>query len=314
MAADGLHATALAEQCSRLFPCLADRVRRSKWGLKVALVLLHVIFVGVLFLLDADLIRKTKEEPWYTAIYLGFLVATLVQYFFTSGSSPGYVVDAMRVGNEMCTTSVNSPMLLNQSISRNNSFTSSMNRNQLGRRNYGMNSSSWLKLVMDLYPPGSSIRNWTCTYCNIIQPPRSKHCHDCDKCVLQFDHHCVWLGTCIGQGNHCRFWWYIFEESILCTWTVVLYIDLLSSKIIKDCYLVLTNQTTYELVRRRRILYLRGIPERVHPFSRGICKNLYVFCCSRDGKYSMEAVPTMEELEAKARPYTCMDIMSCRCC
>ncbi|XP_010918214.1 protein S-acyltransferase 10 isoform X1 [Elaeis guineensis] len=342
MAADGLHATALAEQCSRLFPCLADRVRRSKWGLKVALVLLHVIFVGVLFLLDADLIRKTKEEPWYTAIYLGFLVATLVQYFFTSGSSPGYVVDAMRVGNEMCTTSVNSPMLLNQSISRNNSFTSSMNRNQLGRRNYGMNSSSWLKLVMDLYPPGSSIRNWTCTYCNIIQPPRSKHCHDCDKCVLQFDHHCVWLGTCIGQGNHCRFWWYIFEESILCTWTVVLYIDLLSSKIIKDwwkelfvivllaalifclvfllllllfhSYLVLTNQTTYELVRRRRILYLRGIPERVHPFSRGICKNLYVFCCSRDGKYSMEAVPTMEELEAKARPYTCMDIMSCRCC
>lgn len=42
---------------------------------------------------------------------------------------------------------------------------------------------------------------------NDLQPPRAKHCHDCDKCVLQFDHHCVWLGTCIGQGNHCRFWW-----------------------------------------------------------------------------------------------------------
>ena len=39
-----------------------------------------------------------------------------------------------------------------------------------------------------------------------VQPPRAKHCHDCDKCVLQFDHHCVWLGTCIGQGNHCKFW------------------------------------------------------------------------------------------------------------
>ena len=34
--------------------------------------------------------------------------------------------------------------------------------------------------------------------------------------------------------SFCR--WYIFEESILCTWTVVLYIDLLSSKIIKDWY------------------------------------------------------------------------------
>lgn len=48
-----------------------------------------------------------------------------------------------------------------------------------------------------------------------FQPPRTKHCHDCDKCVLQFDHHCVWLGTCIGQGNHCRFWWVWFCQLLL---------------------------------------------------------------------------------------------------
>ncbi|THU58476.1 hypothetical protein C4D60_Mb03t14680 [Musa balbisiana] len=62
-----------------------------------------------------------------------------------------------------------------------------------------------LRQVMDLYPPGFPSRTWTCSYCHIIQPPRSKHCHDCDKCVLQFDHHCAWLGTCIGKRNHCRF-------------------------------------------------------------------------------------------------------------
>lgn len=195
---------------------------------------------------------------------------------------------------------------------------------------------------MDLYPPGSSSRSWTCTYCNIIQPPRSKHCHDCDKCVLQFDHHCVWLGTCIGKRNHRRFWWYIFEETILCIWTGILYITFLKSKVEKDwwtivfvvvlltalafcfvfllllllfhSYLVLTNQTTYELVRRRRIQYLRRIPERVHPFSKGACKNIYNFCCSNESIYTMEAVPTVEELEARARPFTCVDIISCRCC
>jgi palmitoyltransferase len=61
-------------------------------------------------------------------------------------------------------------------------------------------------LVLDLYPPGTSIRNLTCGYCHVEQPPRTKHCHDCDRCVLQFDHHCVWLGTCIGQKNHSKFW------------------------------------------------------------------------------------------------------------
>ncbi|KAF3572041.1 hypothetical protein F2Q69_00061636 [Brassica cretica] len=63
-------------------------------------------------------------------------------------------------------------------------------------------SSSWGKLVLDLYPPGTSLRNLTCGYCHVEQPPRAKHCHDCDRCVLQFDHHCVWLGTCVGQKNH----------------------------------------------------------------------------------------------------------------
>nr|XP_009413043.1 PREDICTED: protein S-acyltransferase 10-like isoform X4 [Musa acuminata subsp. malaccensis] len=302
----------VSDRCSRLCPDLCDRASSSSWGLKVAMVLLHVTFVGVIFLFDANLIRKTREEPWFTAVYLVVFVATLVQYFLTSGSSPGYVIDAMRAGNGSNTTYMKSP-ILKQSNSRNENIISSSTQNQLERQS-SYSTSFWSKLVMDLYPPGSAIRNWTCTYCNIIQPPRAKHCHDCDKCVLQFDHHCVWLGTCIGQGNHCRFWWYIFEETILCVWTVVLYITFLHSEIVKACYLALTNQTTYEMVRRRRILYLRGIPEKVHPFSRGISKNLYTFCCPRGSRYTLEAIPIMEELEERARPYTCIDIISCRCC
>ncbi|KAM0949774.1 putative protein S-acyltransferase [Dioscorea sansibarensis] len=331
----------LCDHCSRRLPCLCDPGRRSSWGLKAALVLLHVVFVGVLFLLDTDLIRKTKEKSWYTILYLGLFAATLVQYFFTSGSSPGYVIDAMRAGNETNAFVTSSLLIPKQSTSRNGNLIPSADHSRVGKYPSHINSSHWLKVVMDLYPPGSSSRNWTCTYCNIIQPPRAKHCHDCDKCVLQFDHHCVWLGTCIGQGNHCRFWWYIFEETVLCIWTGVLYISFLHSKIEKawwqECvailllavlilclifllllllfhtYLVLTNQTTYELVRRRRILYLRGVPERVHPFSKGICRNLYNFCCSRDGLYAMEPVPRMEELQDRARPYTCCDLISCRC-
>jgi palmitoyltransferase len=76
-------------------------------------------------------------------------------------------------------------------------------------------------------------------------------------------------------------------------------------------YLILTNQSTYELVRRRRIPYMRNIPGRVHPFSRGIRRNLYNVCC---GNYNLDSLPTAFELEDRSRPYTCIDMLKCRCC
>eukprot|EP00268_Persea_americana_P043219 TRINITY_DN4339_c0_g2_i1.p1 TRINITY_DN4339_c0_g2~~TRINITY_DN4339_c0_g2_i1.p1 ORF type:complete len:401 (+),score=39.06 TRINITY_DN4339_c0_g2_i1:110-1312(+) len=332
------------EKCFQLFPCLSDPGRRTSLCLKVALVVLHIVYVGVLFLFDGDMIAKTRKEPWYTAIYLVLFVATLAQYFITSSSSPGYVIDAMRAWNETQPMINKTSSDSEQSASgRNGSLAyHPIGGHHPGRNVHGMNPTSWGTLVMNVYPPGSSSSHWTCTYCNVIQPPRAKHCHDCEKCVLQFDHHCVWLGTCIGQGNHCRFWWYIFEEAILCIWTGVLYITFLKANITrhwwKDAvvilllivlaisvifllllllfhsYLVLTNQTTHELLRRRRNSYLRAVPERVYPFSKGICRNLYDFCWARSSIYAIEPLPTAQELEYRARPYTCMDIVSCRCC
>ncbi|KAF5753089.1 protein S-acyltransferase 10 [Tripterygium wilfordii] len=331
------------DRCYRCIPCLADPARRSALGLKVALVALHLVYVGILFLFDGDLIEKTKHEPWYTSLYLLLFVATLVQYFVTSGSSPGYVLDAMRDINETNVTFRKTSASSKQpASSKNGSLVITVDSGQLGRNAPGSNATSWTKRVLDMYPPGTSIRTVTCSYCNVEQPPRSKHCHDCDRCVLQFDHHCVWLGACIGRGNHCKFWWYIFEETALCLWTGILYITYLKTNIARawwkdvimilllitlafcmifllllllfHSYLVLTNQTTYELVRRRRIPYLRGIPERVFPFSEGICRNLYNFCCVQSSIYSLEWLPTTLELEEKSRPYTCSDFLSCRCC
>lgn len=41
-----------------------------------------------------------------------------------------------------------------------------------------------------------------CFTCKIIRPKRAKHCKHCDHCVSVFDHHCPWVGVCIGQGNY----------------------------------------------------------------------------------------------------------------
>ncbi|KAL1569781.1 protein S-acyltransferase [Salvia divinorum] len=331
----------LRDRCSRLFPFFSDPALRSAFYLKLALVLLHIVFVGVLFLFDRDLIEKTKHEPWYTAMYALLFVATLIQYFVTAGTSPGYVIDVQKAIDERDAAARRKLLASKQpASSKNGDVVITVD----GRNNCRGNTTAWTKLVMSLSPQRSSTTSLTCSYCNIPQPPRAKHCHDCNKCVLQFDHHCVWLGTCIGQGNHCRFWWYICEETALTIWTSILYTGYLKSNILKawwadiiliillvalsisliflmllllfHSYLIMTNQTTYELVRRRRIVYLRGIPERVYPFSEGVCRNLYLFYCARSSSsmYRLERLPTAQELEDKSRPYTCYDVLSCRCC
>lgn len=41
-----------------------------------------------------------------------------------------------------------------------------------------------------------------CSICKTSVHISSKHCRECNKCVIGFDHHCKWLNNCIGKSNY----------------------------------------------------------------------------------------------------------------
>jgi palmitoyltransferase ZDHHC13/17 len=57
-----------------------------------------------------------------------------------------------------------------------------------------------------------------CSACLVRRPVRSKHCSVCDRCVAKLDHHCPWVGNCIGARNHVHFIGFLCMLIFMCAW------------------------------------------------------------------------------------------------
>ena len=68
------------------------------------------------------------------------------------------------------------------------------------------------KDLLDIVEKGEEVENF-CPYCLVKKKYRSLHCLICQKCVDEFDHHCFWVGNCIGKKNYTLF--FIFLIYIL---------------------------------------------------------------------------------------------------
>ena len=45
-----------------------------------------------------------------------------------------------------------------------------------------------------------------CKVCLLDTPATTYHCDDCEVCIDDYDHHCVFFSKCIGGGNIYPFW------------------------------------------------------------------------------------------------------------
>ena len=69
------------------------------------------------------------------------------------------------------------------------------------------------------------VERW-CKHCQHSQPLRVRHCSECGRCVATFDHHCPWMGTCIGEKNRPLFVLYLILQT---TQLQVLFVTLLTA-------------------------------------------------------------------------------------
>ncbi|CAD8132973.1 unnamed protein product [Paramecium octaurelia] len=44
-----------------------------------------------------------------------------------------------------------------------------------------------------------------CSICSMHKSKGTIHCKDCNICIRGYDHHCIWIGKCVGEGNQFAF-------------------------------------------------------------------------------------------------------------
>lgn len=57
---------------------------------------------------------------------------------------------------------------------------------------------------------------YLCEHCLLVQSIPTKHCKLCEGCCQKFDHHCLYICSCVGLKNHRPFVYFLLS-SIVCT-------------------------------------------------------------------------------------------------
>ncbi|MEJ1282308.1 stratifin [Cricetulus griseus] len=121
---------------------------------------------------------------------------------------------------------------------------------------------------------GQMVKLKYCFTCKMFRPPRTSHCSVCDNCVERFDHHCPWVGNCVGRRNYRFFYAFILSLSFLTAFIFACVVTHLTLRF--HTYLVASNLTTNEDIKGSWSSK-RGGEASVNPYSH---KSIITNCCA----------------------------------
>ncbi|KAK7399263.1 hypothetical protein VNO78_10443 [Psophocarpus tetragonolobus] len=172
-------------------------------------------------------------------------------------------------------------------------------------------SPSWYQLsdTRDVIVNGITVKVKYCSTCMLYRPPRVSHCSKCNNCVYRFDHHCPWVGQCIGLRNYRFYYMFVLSATLICLyvnafcWVYImriknseeipiwkamiktpasialiiytfLFVWFVGALTVFHTYLICRNRSTWENGKYRR-------EPQENPFDRGIINNFKEIFCTR---------------------------------
>jgi hypothetical protein len=106
-----------------------------------------------------------------------------------------------------------------------------------------------------------------CETCCIVKPFRSSHCGVCQNCVERFDHHCPWLGTCVGKKNYRYFFFFLFVLNLFIWFNLSVSI---SHIVIESNKYITTNED-----EKKTLNFMRFLDEKLNTSHKEIEKYSY---------------------------------------
>lgn len=149
-----------------------------------------IVGTTILFFLFDCPFLATRVSPWIPVVGAFTFLFVLGALFRTSFSDPGI-------------------------IPRSTSDEAAFIETQIELKNMNLDSPTFRPppRTKEIIIRGQSVKLKYCFTCKIFRPPRASHCSICDNCVDHFDHHCPWVGNCVGKRNYRFFYAFIVSLS-----------------------------------------------------------------------------------------------------